>query len=293
MDMVARVAAGADALGVDEILIVREPFRIAERALEWMPLSTSVKILEIPLEHTAVDTQSAIRAFIREGIDHVVSLGGDGTQRIIAKTCRDIHLIPLSTGTNNVYPLTVEPTIAGMVAALAVRGLLPKAELTRRSKIIHFCIGEQFEDLGLIDVIRMDNDFVGNFRPFNPANIREIILTRAEPDSIGMSPIGGLIDPVAEEEDAGLFIRVGGDKHLRVPVSPGHFRDVAIKEAVRVSLGEELTLSGPGIIAVDGDRLYKVTSDERVSAVIRRDGPYVYDVPKAMAYAAREGLCSH
>ena len=37
-DMVARLAAGADALGVDEILIVREPFSIAEKALQHMKL---------------------------------------------------------------------------------------------------------------------------------------------------------------------------------------------------------------------------------------------------------------
>ena len=35
-DMVARLAAGADALGVDEIIIVREPFSIAEKALQHM-----------------------------------------------------------------------------------------------------------------------------------------------------------------------------------------------------------------------------------------------------------------
>ena len=38
-DIVARVAAGADAVGVMDIYIAREPFRIAEGAVELTPLN--------------------------------------------------------------------------------------------------------------------------------------------------------------------------------------------------------------------------------------------------------------
>ncbi|GIS97399.1 MAG: hypothetical protein CM1200mP24_06830 [Gammaproteobacteria bacterium] len=41
-DMVARVAAGADSAGVEEIYVVKEPFRIASMALEWMKLNAKV-----------------------------------------------------------------------------------------------------------------------------------------------------------------------------------------------------------------------------------------------------------
>ena len=39
-----------------------------------------------------------------------MSLGGDGTNRIIARTWPDVPLLPLSTGTNNVFPVTVDAT---------------------------------------------------------------------------------------------------------------------------------------------------------------------------------------
>ena len=48
-DIVARVAAGADAVGVKDIYIAREPFRIAEGALELMKLQAKVHIVDIPL----------------------------------------------------------------------------------------------------------------------------------------------------------------------------------------------------------------------------------------------------
>ena len=292
MDMVARAASGADAMGIDEIFIVSEPFRIAERALEWMPLKAKVSVLKIELQHKPSDTLRAAEAFIGKGVNHIVALGGDGTHRVIVKATTDICLIPLSTGTNNVYPLTVEPTIVGMVAALGAQGRLCRKDLGRRSKLIHFSIGDRVEDIGLIDVVRMENDFIGNFRPFNPANIQELILSRAEPDAIGMSPIGGLIDPVSEEEDAGLLVRMGGGLRRRVPISPGHFRDVCVKTAERMRMEEERVIDGPGIIAVDGDRLYQIGTGEQVVASIRRDGPFVYDIARAMNFAAQQGLCS-
>lgn len=291
MDAVARAATGADAMGIDEIVVVREPFRIAERALEWLPLNASVQLVETPLEHSERDTEYALTEFVAKEVDHVVSLGGDGTHRIIARTVPDICLVPISTGTNNVYPQTVEPTIAGMVGALGARGLLPQEICGRHSKIAHLSLSEQTEDIGVIDIVCMENDLVGNLRPFDPQKLRELVLTRAEPASIGMSPIGGLVDPISEEEDAGLYVKLGSGKPRRIAVSPGHFRDVRIEQTRRVDLGEPVFLKGPGLIAIDGDRLYQMTTQDRAEITLRRDGPFVYDVQKAMTYAAQQGLC--
>jgi hypothetical protein len=47
-DIVARVVAGADAVGVTDIYVAREPFRIAEGALELMPLNAKVSYCRYP-----------------------------------------------------------------------------------------------------------------------------------------------------------------------------------------------------------------------------------------------------
>ena len=293
MDCVARIAAGADAMGVDEILIVREPFRIAERALKWMSLNANVTLLDIELSHNMADTERAISAFCSHGVDHIVALGGDGTHRVIVKTAPDIYLIPLSTGTNNVFPLTVEATIAGEVAALGAKGFLTEAGLCPRAKVAKLVIGTRVSDIGLIDVVRIENDFVGNYRPFDPTNLREMVLTRAEPDAIGMSPIGGLMDPVGADDDWGLYVRFGAGYSRRVPVSPGYFRDVHISETRRVRFGQESTFDSTGLIAIDGDRLHRIEPGEHVSVEVNRNGPHVYDVAASMRFAAEQGLCSH
>ncbi|MCY4094506.1 MAG: NAD(+)/NADH kinase [Gammaproteobacteria bacterium] len=291
MDCVARIAAGADAMGVDEIFIVREPFRIAERAVEWMRLNANVKLLNIELTHDLSDTARAIDAFRAHGVDHVVALGGDGTHRVIVKTDPEIYLVPLSTGTNNVFPLTVEATIAGEVAALGAKGLLPRDRMCRRAKVAKLSIDNCVQDIGLIDVVRIENDFVGNYRPFDPLKLREMVLTRAEPDAIGMSPIGGLMEPVSADDDCGLYVKFGAGHKRRVPVSPGYFRDVHISKTKKLAFGHSCELESNGLIAIDGDRLHRIEDGQRVSVNINRDGPHVYDVSASMRFAAENGLC--
>ena len=220
-DLVARIAAGADAVGVDEIFITKEPFRIASMALEWMPLKAKVRELDIPLRHDAADTELAVKAFLEHGVSTFVSLGGDGTNRIVARTTSDVDLIPISTGTNNVFPSLVEPTIAGMVAGLNAQGKLAADGLKSRAKILHVRTSDGVRDIGLIDAVLLENDFIGNLLPFNETKIKQLLLTQASPDAIGMSPIGGFLDVVDAVDDCGLLVEIGGTRPFLVPLSPG------------------------------------------------------------------------
>ncbi len=296
-DIVARIAAGADSIGVDEIYIVDEPFRIASMALDWMPLRAKVVRLGIELRHDASDTERAVQAFVGEGVEVIVSLGGDGTNRVIARSAPQVDLIALSTGTNNVFPSMVEPTTAGMVAALAAMGRFPEETALRirtRAKVLHALFSDGSSDIALIDAVQLRDDFVGNLLPYDEAKIMRILLTRALPDTVGMSPVGGLISVVEEKDDCGLLVeigeKIGSDMHIKVPLSPGFFKEVAISRSQRIDLGESVMFEGEGILALDGDREHKLANNRSVSATIRRDGPWVYDVGAAMRYAVAEGM---
>ena len=296
-DIVARIAAGADAVGVNEIYIVDEPFRIASMALDWMPLKAKVVTLGIELHHDATDTERAVRAFVGEGVEVIVSLGGDGTNRIIARSAPQLELIPLSTGTNNVFPSMVEPTTAGVVAALAAMGRFSDGAargIRNRAKVLHTAFSDGINDIALIDAVQLRDDFVGNLLPYDEAKLKKILLTRALPDRVGMSPVGGLISVVEEKDDFGLLVEVSemedSEIFIRVPLSPGFFKDVAISRSQRVDLGEKVTFEGEGILALDGDREHKLGNKRSVAATIRRDGPWVYDVGAAMRYAVAEGM---
>ena len=102
-----------------------------------MELRTRVYILDAPIKNDSRDTQEGLRCFLEAGFKTVVSLGGDGTNRAIVKSSHDIDLIPLSTGTNNVFQISLEPTLAAIAAGLNALGRLTEIELKSRSKVIH------------------------------------------------------------------------------------------------------------------------------------------------------------
>lgn len=299
-DLVARIAAGADAMGVTDIYVTREPFRIAAAALEQMTLNARVHVLDFKLRSDASDTETAVHRFLAEGVRTLVSLGGDGTNRAMVRASCDYHLIPLSTGTNNVFPMLVEPTIAGMVAALQASGRLPE-RMSQRAKVLHVR-SPRGNDVGLIDAVLLERDHVGNLLPFDAGRLRQILLTRAEPDAIGMSPIGGLIHPVYAEDDGGLLLHLGpGGSHsdtvgastgydLEAPLSPGAFQTVHVQTLTPVPLGVAVPFRGKGVLALDGDRDHRLEIHETAVVEIRRDGPWVVDVRGAMRLAVAEGM---
>ncbi len=292
-DAVARIAAGADAVGVTDIFVAAEPFRLATVALEWMPLKSRVHVLRTPLANAAADTGAAVAAFLAHGATTIVSLGGDGTNRAVARAAPDVDLVPLSTGTNNVFPTLAEPTAAGMAAGLAARGALPE-DLRPRCKLVHIAGVDGVQDLAVVDAALLADDFTGNMRPFDAKRLRRILLTRAEPDAIGTSPIGGFLDAVTAEDECGLLLDVvpngSASRRVAAPLSPGWFREVRVADVRRVPFGTPVSFSGTGVLALDGDREHKLTPVHPFRAVIRRDGPRVVRIAAALRYAARKGL---
>ncbi len=297
-DMVARIAAGAAAWGATDLYVTREPYRIAAAALENLELPVRVHVLEPRIRNSAEDTEAAVQAFVRAGCETIVSLGGDGTNRALVRAlggaADGIHLLPLSTGTNNVFPALMEPTIAGMAAALTAAGRLADAPVKRRAKVIHVSgtgrYGLPVSDVGLIDAVLLVRDHVGNLLPFDPDRIDRMLLTRAEPTAIGMSPIGGMLHPVDAAADEGLFVLMGPGRRFPVPLSPGLFRDVSVAEVHPVALGEPVAFPGEGVLALDGDRDHKIPEGATLTATVRRDGPWVVDAAAAMRWAVAHGI---
>ncbi|HEY5644644.1 MAG TPA: NAD(+)/NADH kinase [Pseudomonadales bacterium] len=309
-DIVARIAAGADACGAGVLHVAKEPFRIATAAVEHMNLSARVNVIDAPVRNNAGDTERTVEEFLRAGCRVIVSLGGDGTNRAIVRALgragtdgRDVRLIALSTGTNNVFPTMAEPTVAGMVAGLAARGLLDESGAHRRAKVLHVSGRPASEkahalpDVGLIDAVVLRRDHVGNLLPFDPARIDRVLLTRAEPASVGMSPIGGLVEPLGAEEDGGLLVELAGVEEARegdhvflAPLSPGLFRKVAVRSLTRIPFGVTVPMLGPGVLALDGDRDHKLLPNHALHVEIRRDGPWLVDLQAAMRWAVVRGI---
>jgi hypothetical protein len=224
----------------------------------------------------------------------VVALGGDGTSRAIARAWCDVPLVALSTGTNNVFPTLVEAGLAGAAAGLVASGALPTGDVARASKVVRVAVEGEPEDLALVDATFLADDHVGNLLPFDPARLRRVVLARAEPAAVGASPIGGLLLPAGADDDFGVAVECAppGEpgRTLRVPLSPGLWRVVRVGSFRKLELGESVQICGPGVLALDGDRERDLAAGQQADLCLRRTGPRVIDVRRALALAAARGL---
>jgi hypothetical protein len=232
---------------------------------------------------------AAVRAARDEGCDVIVALGGDGTHRVIAQTWPEAVLIPLSTGTNNVFPVSVEATSAGVAAGLVASGAIEASQVGARCKLVHVRT-DDWIDSGVIDAVLLRRDSTGNMLPFDPERLAALVLTRAEPWAVGMSPIGGYLDPVGFDDECGLALRCGSGRALHVPLSPGLFGTVRVSLCERLAFGTDFSFEGPGVVAFDGDRLHTLVQGESAQVTVRRDGPLVIDVGRCIGLAAQSGV---
>jgi hypothetical protein len=292
----ARAVVGAAAGGATQFHFVRDVFRLAEQALEYLALD-DVKLTQLeigPLTTTPADTARAARAMREAGCGALLVMGGDGTSRVVASAWPDAPLVALSLGTNNVFPERVEATLAGAALGLVASGRVALAEVAQRAKVVRAKFADAAETLALIDAVLVADDHPGSLLPFDAGKIRRAILSRAEPDAVGMSPLGGLLLPTRKEDDAGVDVTCcapgQGGRALLVPISPGLYRTAFVTDARRVPLGEPISVEGPGIIEFDGDRERVLAPGERVELRIVRDGPWQIDVQRALAVGAERGL---
>lgn len=289
-NQVQRILVGAAAGGATKAVLVRDPFRIADSAVAVLGIDLDVELLDLGGSCQPGDTPAAVEAMRERGCGALVVLGGDGTNRLVARTWSDAALVPVSTGTNNVFPVMVEATLAGAAAGLVASGRVPRERVAPRAKVVRVSIDGEPDDLALIDVVHLVDDSLGNRMPYDPHKIRSLVVSRAEPCAVGMSPVAGLLEPVGADEDAGVEVRCAahGDP-LLVPLSPGLYAEMSIAGARRLALGEEVRVVGPGLLAFDGDRERALAPGQQARVWVERSGPRVIDVPATLTEAARRG----
>ena len=292
-NQVERILVGAAAAGAQQALLVRDPFRIADAAVAALGVDLEITLHDIGASAHPRDTAAAV-AWMRESdCGALVVLGGDGTSRLVAKAWPDAPMLPLSTGTNNVFPWMVEATVAGAAAGAVAGGGVPLDAGAQRAKVVRVEIEDEPDDLALIDAVHMVGDSTGNLLPFEPALMRTLLLARAEPAAVGLSPIGGLLEPCARADDFGVAVDIvpeGEARSLLAPISPGLYRRVPVAGARRVALGERVEVVGPGLLAFDGDRERALAPGQRAWLRIEREGPYVIDPGQTLREAATRGV---
>ena len=291
-NLVRRIILGIDSTGVDEILVMPDYYGLGSKALSGLSrakIRARVSILDMTITGTQEDSTKAMILMKELGVGCVVTVGGDGTNRAMAKGDRSIPLVPVSTGTNNVFPVMVEATTAGIAAGIVAGGVVDlNGVVTTHKRLVIMETGGE-SDMALIDVVVLEQPFVGSKAIWNLSEVKQVICTRAEPDSVGLSCIGGSLCMVGPDDDYGLHLKLGeGNLKVRATVLPGVIREIGIQEYTLIRLGEEVELvTRPCLVALDGERELRVSASAEVKVKLERDGPPVVDINKAVREAAR------
>ncbi|MGR6836385.1 ATP-NAD kinase family protein [Syntrophomonas erecta] len=295
VSIVRRAVLGMAEAGVDHLIYMPDYYNIVPRALDglWKRHHIDMKIEEADIEMTAtqIDSARAAEKMQKSGVDCIITLGGDGTNRMVAKGCKDIPLVPVSTGTNNVFPQMVEGTIAGLAAGAVARGLVEGDQAVMPTKRLEILKDGELVDIALVDAVVIKDAFVGSRAIWDEESIDKVVVTRGEPDCIGISSIAGNLKPVSIHDKEGLFLQIGpGPVTVNAPIAPGLIRPVEIKSYRTIDVGEEFPItSGFSVIALDGEREVESREEETYYIRLTYNGPRVVNVKEALGQAVLKG----
>ncbi len=301
-NMVLRILAGLAATGIERVLMMPEKGGIRGHLLRAMAREANrgglrlpeVSYLEMPVTGGPADSAAAARAMKKMAVAAIVILGGDGTHRIVVSECGQVPIAGVSTGTNNAFAKTQEPTIVGLAVGLAARAQVPPELAFRLNKRLDVAHGDQTH-IAIVDVAVVRDSYVGARALWRSESFQELFVAFGEPDGIGMSAIAGLLCPVSRREPEGRrLILAAGDSapiSLSVPIAPGLIEPIGIESFEPLFPDRPVPLiSKNGSIALDGEREFTFTAAAPVSVTLRLDAFRTIDTRQCMAFAAKAGL---
>jgi len=301
-NIVLRVLSCVKACGVDKVYMMPENGgirhhvrrgidRAENQGLKHFP---AIEYLDYKISGTVDDTLKAARLMKEKGVRAIVVLGGDGTHRAVVTACGDVPIAGISTGTNNAFPEHREPTITGLAVGLAVTGKVPEAEAFLPNKKIVVRVNDQ-EEIALVDVAVVTERYIGARALWRTETFRELFVTFADPEVIGMSAIAGLLTPVTRLDKGGLHVRLAPEDEANIvldtPIAPGYVRGIGIRDYTPMKPNVKYRPSiTDGSIALDGERELSFTRDDDVTIELVPDAFRTVNVSGCMQYASRHGL---
>lgn len=287
---IRRLIVGASEGGADRILVSVDVHGLAARAVQGLDLN--VELVDVDPQGTGDDSARAAAAMRDHGAGVLVAYGGDGTQRQVCRGWRDAPLVAVSGGTNNAFPQMIEPTVAGAAAGFAVGGGVPLEQLIAyQSLVIDVDIEGIPDDVALVDVAVLRGTTGGGPTVWSVSGVDQILASFAEPWSVGLSALAGVVAPTSRTDDRGVLLDLdpAAPQRVRAPIAPGHYVEAGLASVSVVEAEQAVAVRGPATFAFDGERGSLLGPDEWGSMTLRRNGPRVLDIKRAFSMAVREG----
>ncbi len=295
VSMLARMVRALDALGVERAVFMPDPNGIALKVAHELRGELKTTAIEsLALDRPEGNFSDSIRsAEAMRAMDCalIVVLGGDGTCRVVSKGCGDVPILPVSSGTNNVFPQFVEGTLLGLAAAALTLEIVDLSTCCEQVSVLELlgCGGEVL-DSALVDLAVLDTDEIGSRAVWQAETIRELFITRARPTQIGLSSIGGWLP--SPKRGKGLHLILGEEgEPVWAPIAPGLIQQVQVVSHRPLAEGETRQIKQRrGVVALDGEREIVLVPDRPLGVRYSRSGPRVVRLERTLDEAARAGM---
>lgn len=290
--IVRRLLRGLEAAGVERVLFMPESLGIGYGALEALgETKIQANVLEMDVMARQEDSTRAAALMVEYGVGCIVTLGGDGTNRAVFKGCGSrVPILPISTGTNNVFPEFQEGTTAGLAAGMVATGQVARDVACWHSKVLRLYRDTTPVDLALVDLAISTDTVIGARAIWDVSRLHELFLTRAQPWSIGLSAIGGMLHPLDADSPAGLHVVFGEPgRSITAAIGPGLFASVQVQSSHAMTLKERIALhfDRPVTLAFDGERDMTARPQDVLAVELDPDGPWVIDTRRAITAGVR------
>jgi hypothetical protein len=293
VNILRRMLVGLDATGIDRLVIMPDSAMLGRAAIDEKRFGFETEFLDMTVFNAERDSAGAARLMAHMGVDCLITLGGDGTNRAVSLGSGNVPIVAVSTGTNNVFPDMVEGTVAGLAAGVVAAGLVDREMVTAPSKRIEAWVDGALADVALIDLAVSRERFVGARAIWDIDTVHEVFLTQTAPGNIGMSAIGFQLHPEPLGENEGIHLVIGpGGPTVRAAIAPGAVAKVRIESWRAVETDERVSVDlRPCTVALDGERSFAMpSSDSSMEIGLTSSGPRVVDVDAAIREAARAGV---
>lgn len=294
--IMARLAAGAAAAGVERVLVMPTSASVVaplERHLRQVRSAShagvpEVEILDFTPAFDPSDTERATSEMVARGCGAIAVLGGDGTHRVVASRCADVPLLAVSTGTNNAFPVFHEATTAGVALGLIATGQVEATAGCRRERAFQV-EGPNWSELALVDVAVVRQRFAGSKAVWRGDDIEELFIVFGDPTVVGLSALASACGSFERGGDVGVRISLaqpGEGRPVVVALAPGMFTELRVRHVEPIRLGDKASIeSGTTSIALDGERTIERPSASAIGVQLI-DGPWTIDPRRTLVAAS-------
>ena len=295
VNIVKRLLIGLEAAGVESVVMMPDADMIVHKAVKNIKTCLEVSFLEMSIFYEDLDSTKAADLMREQGVGCIITLGGDGTNRAVAKGSRTVPLIPVSTGTNNVFPRMVEGTVAGLAAGVVARGLVDQDQCLSTTRRLEIYVDDELTDIALVDVAVSKEWYVGSRAIWDMTTIHEVFVTGLYPASIGLAAIGARLPSNDTNGAEGIHLQIGeGKLTVKAPIAPGMIVDVPVQSWRPLKISDEVEVSHrPCTIALDGERSFTLSDRQQSTVKLTNNGPRVVNIEIALRLASEAGIFSN